>query len=169
VKINWTNPQVDLLKSDLSSSPAKNQPVPPSAAAGQVDEAKFSAITDKVNQLKAQAAAAPEVRQERMDSLRQRVQSGEYKVDARRVAEAMFSDLRIPGEKNWRCNPCRQNHNTLSVCRFCSSADLRPRASCARRSKNVYLQWPNSILTLWSIASPGKQSSATPSPRLIVA
>jgi flagellar biosynthesis anti-sigma factor FlgM len=99
VKINWTNPQVDLLKSDLSSSPAKNQPVPQPAAAEQVDEAKFSATSDKVSQLKAQAAAAPEVRQERVDSLRHRVQSGEYKVDARRVAEAMFSDLRVPGEK----------------------------------------------------------------------
>jgi negative regulator of flagellin synthesis FlgM len=99
VKINWNNPQVDLLKSDLPASAAKSSSVAQPSGAEQKDEAKFSSNADKLSQLAAQAAGAPEIRQERVDALRQRVQSGEYKVDARRVAEAMFSDLSLPEDK----------------------------------------------------------------------
>jgi len=99
VKINWSNSQVDLLKADLPASAAKNSSVAQPSGAEQKDEATFSSNSEKVSQLVAQAAKAPEIRQERVDALRQRVQSGEYKVDARRVAEAMFSDLSLPEDK----------------------------------------------------------------------
>jgi negative regulator of flagellin synthesis FlgM len=99
VKINWSNPQVDLLKADLPASAAKNSSIAQPSGAEQKDEANFSSSSQRVSQLAIQAANAPEVRQERVEALRQRVQSGEYKVDARRVAEAMFSDLSLPEDK----------------------------------------------------------------------
>jgi flagellar biosynthesis anti-sigma factor FlgM len=58
-----------------------------------VDEARLSTGSDTIRGLKAQLNAVPEVRQQKVDGLRQAVESGSYEVSAQRIAAAMLADL----------------------------------------------------------------------------
>jgi flagellar biosynthesis anti-sigma factor FlgM len=91
VKINWTSPQIDIQQSDAASTP-KTQ-IAQSDLLQPLDQAQFSSNSDKVSQLKAQAFSAPDVRQDLVASLRQQIQSGQYKVDPRQVANAILAEL----------------------------------------------------------------------------
>ncbi|HZP02593.1 MAG TPA: flagellar biosynthesis anti-sigma factor FlgM [Terriglobia bacterium] len=57
------------------------------------DEVRFSVDAEKVQQLKADLAGLPEMRQDRVEALKQAVNSGTYKVSNEKIAEAMFQDL----------------------------------------------------------------------------
>ena len=54
------------------------------------DKASFSADSLDVSSLEAQVLALPEVRQDKVEALRQAVQSGEYRVEADKVAHAIL-------------------------------------------------------------------------------
>jgi flagellar biosynthesis anti-sigma factor FlgM len=54
------------------------------------DKASLSSDSLDVSSLEAQALASPEVRQEKVEALRQSVQSGDYKVEADKVAHAIL-------------------------------------------------------------------------------
>lgn len=58
-----------------------------------VDRARFSFDNTRVRALEAQVLAQPEIRQERVDALRQAVGKGEYAVSDGQVADAMLADL----------------------------------------------------------------------------
>ncbi len=60
------------------------------------DQAQLSGAHTQVEALAAQAAQLPEVRQERVESLRQAVGSGQYRVDAGKVAGALMNSLLAP-------------------------------------------------------------------------
>ena len=55
------------------------------------DVAHLSTGSDSVQALKAQLASVPEVRQPRVDALRQAIADGSFKVSPERIAEAMTS------------------------------------------------------------------------------
>jgi flagellar biosynthesis anti-sigma factor FlgM len=57
------------------------------------DQAQLSGSHVQVNALAAQASQLPEVRQERVQALRQAVQSGQYTASPEEVAGAMFADM----------------------------------------------------------------------------
>ena len=57
------------------------------------DLAQFSVDGGKVQQLKGNLAAVPDVRQDRVAALQQAIASGNYNVSGQQIALAMFSDL----------------------------------------------------------------------------
>ncbi len=60
------------------------------AAPNVEDKASLSVDALSVSSLAAQALSAPSVRQDKVDALRQAVQSGEYKPDAEKTAQAIL-------------------------------------------------------------------------------
>lgn len=56
------------------------------------DVAHLSSGTDAVQKLKEQLAALPEVRQERVDALKQAISEGTYRISPRLIATAMLAD-----------------------------------------------------------------------------
>jgi flagellar biosynthesis anti-sigma factor FlgM len=71
---------------------------PPSQSQGETpalssDRAQFSVDGEKVQQLKGNLAAVPEVRQDRVAALQQAIASGTYNVSGQQIAQAMSSDL----------------------------------------------------------------------------
>jgi flagellar biosynthesis anti-sigma factor FlgM len=71
------------------------------------DQAQLSGTHELVQALVAEAAQLPEARQEKVSSLRQAVQGGDYNPDPEQVAGALFSHLGVSspgvaGETDWR-------------------------------------------------------------------
>jgi len=56
------------------------------------DQAQFSADSQTIQQLKAQLSQVPEVRQDRVNALRQAVSSGSYQVSDQQLSDAMAGD-----------------------------------------------------------------------------
>jgi flagellar biosynthesis anti-sigma factor FlgM len=57
------------------------------------DQAQLSGTHAQIESLVAQALQLPDVRQEKVNSLRQAVQGGSYRPSASQVAESLFSHL----------------------------------------------------------------------------
>ncbi len=62
-----------------------------SGASRTDDKASLSVDTVSIAALTTQALAAPQVRQDRVDALRQAIQSGQYQVDPSQIAQAMLA------------------------------------------------------------------------------
>ncbi|MFZ3264123.1 MAG: flagellar biosynthesis anti-sigma factor FlgM [Terriglobales bacterium] len=62
------------------------------SASGAQPVDKFSGDSVSLNSLAARALQLPDVRQDRIDSLRQQLASGEYQVEPQKVAAAMMND-----------------------------------------------------------------------------
>jgi flagellar biosynthesis anti-sigma factor FlgM len=75
-----------------SSGSPTQQSRPASVGSGQ-DQAQLSVDNDRIQQLKATLAQVPEVRQERVDALRQAVSNGSYRVSDQQLSDAIGSDL----------------------------------------------------------------------------
>lgn len=79
---------------DRSSSPAAtrgSQETMEPLGQSATDVAHLSTGSDAVQNLKARLANIPDVRQERVDSLRQAVSSGSFQVSPTSIAEAMLA------------------------------------------------------------------------------
>lgn len=63
------------------------------AAANAEDVAHLSTGSDAVHQLKMQLDALPEVRQERVNALRQAISAGAYRISPQAIATAMLTEL----------------------------------------------------------------------------
>ena len=77
-------------------SPANSGPG--ATASGSVlgeDQAQLSGAHVQVQALTAQALQFPEIRQEKVNALRQVVVDGTYRPDSKQVAEALFSHLQV--------------------------------------------------------------------------
>jgi flagellar biosynthesis anti-sigma factor FlgM len=57
------------------------------------DQTQLSVNNDTIQQLKANLSQVPEVRQERVDALRQAVSNGSYQVSDQQLSDAIGSDL----------------------------------------------------------------------------
>lgn len=57
------------------------------------DEVQFSVDGEKVQQLKTDLAAVPDLRQDRVATLKEAIASGSYSVSGQQIAQAMSSDL----------------------------------------------------------------------------
>lgn len=73
------------------SSLTANSPATPSQAAE--DKAELSGAQLRLQALAGQASQGPEIRQERVQSLRAALESGSYAADAREVAGAMLAEM----------------------------------------------------------------------------
>jgi flagellar biosynthesis anti-sigma factor FlgM len=61
------------------------------------DKARLSVDSTRVEQLKAALSSVPEVRQERVEALRQSIGKGTYQVTDQQLAEAIHSELLARG------------------------------------------------------------------------
>jgi len=87
IGLNTTDPQsISAEQAKKSTTTAANQPeaAPPAEkTAGSQDRVTLSALAS-------QALGLPEVRQAQVDSLKQSVQKGQYKLDAHETADAIL-------------------------------------------------------------------------------
>lgn len=87
INVNQTSSnQVELEKS--STSKANQQPAPSSTSQVE-DRASLKNDSATVSSLQQQALAAPDVRQEKVDALKQQIQSGQYQHSPDETANAM--------------------------------------------------------------------------------
>jgi negative regulator of flagellin synthesis FlgM len=78
--------QIDL---EQSSSSKLSQTSSSASSANVQDHASLTNDSATVSALQQQAMAAPDVRQDKVDALKQQIASGEYKVDPGEVAKSM--------------------------------------------------------------------------------
>ncbi len=81
---------------EANSNPSQRAPATGNAApnqAGGQDQAVLSAAGAQVQALVSQASQLPDVRQERVQSLRQAILSGSYHSSAEQVAGAVFEHM----------------------------------------------------------------------------
>ena len=67
-------------------------------AASTQDQAQLSVESGTVQQMKTTLSHLPEIRQERVNALRQAVNSGSYQVSNQQLADAIGSDLLSSGQ-----------------------------------------------------------------------
>ena len=82
------------VSSDLSSQQLSAQAVASARSQGvaQDDRTSLSSDTASVNSLVSTALSSPEIRQGRVDNLRQAISNGEYQVDPASIAAAMVGE-----------------------------------------------------------------------------
>lgn len=80
---------------DAGRATQAEQPTPSQngvAAATDSDKIKVSERASTVGRLSSRAAELPEVRQEKVEALRERIQSGSYNPPSRDIADAIFKE-----------------------------------------------------------------------------
>jgi flagellar biosynthesis anti-sigma factor FlgM len=65
----------------------------PSSATSGLDQTRFSFDQTRIQSLEAQVLAQPEIRADKVQSLRQAIGNGQYSVPASQVADAMTAEL----------------------------------------------------------------------------
>jgi flagellar biosynthesis anti-sigma factor FlgM len=93
VNLDGINPaqQTSARRSEAIQAKSADQPKPSVTANGS-DHISLSGLGVQVEKMVTQAQGIDGVRQERVESLRQLVASGEYHVPASRIAEAIMSE-----------------------------------------------------------------------------
>jgi flagellar biosynthesis anti-sigma factor FlgM len=84
-----TGSTLDGIKSP-QRTPSEAAPAVSTESAVGEDAATLSVDSARVNSLVAKALSVSEVRQDKVEALRQAVENGEYKVDPAKIAEAMI-------------------------------------------------------------------------------
>jgi flagellar biosynthesis anti-sigma factor FlgM len=80
-------------ESGRNSAQASSAAATPSTIEAEEDQAQLSGAHVQVQALTAQASQLPEVREERVQSLRNAVESGQYEADPEKVAGALLSHM----------------------------------------------------------------------------
>jgi negative regulator of flagellin synthesis FlgM len=82
------------LSNDLSAQPVGTQATASAKSHGATDDDRTTLSSDmtSVASLVSEAMASPEVRQGRVDNLRQAMSNGEYNVDPQSIAAAMVEE-----------------------------------------------------------------------------
>jgi flagellar biosynthesis anti-sigma factor FlgM len=91
MRIDLTNSSASELSTELSSQVS----TPGTAQAGKAgteDRATFTSDSVSVNSLVSTALRSPEIRQDKVDSLRLAVDSGQYELDPAKIASSMVDD-----------------------------------------------------------------------------
>jgi flagellar biosynthesis anti-sigma factor FlgM len=90
MKIDVNILTVSMLPVDMSTQKVSSGSVPSTQNLAQ-DRTTFHSDTLSVQSLTSQAMTSPEVRQGKVDDLRQSVKSGDYHVDASKTADAIVN------------------------------------------------------------------------------
>ena len=87
MRIDLTNISLQGLERDDKTRKAGSK----AASASNVeDKTSLSVDTLSISALEAQAMAAPQIRQDRVEALRQSIQNGDYKVEPDKIAHAIL-------------------------------------------------------------------------------
>ncbi len=92
MRIDLVNSSAGEVSSELSSQQVNAQGAAPASSAGAEDRATFTSDTTSVNSLVSAALKFPEVRQDKVDTLRLSVNSGQYELDPAKIAASMVDD-----------------------------------------------------------------------------
>jgi flagellar biosynthesis anti-sigma factor FlgM len=92
MRIDLTNSSAGALSSELSSQQVSTRSAAQTSKAGTEDRATFTSDSVSVNSLVSAALSSPEIRQEKVDTLRQAVNSGQYTLDPGKIAASMVDD-----------------------------------------------------------------------------
>ena len=92
MRIDLTNSSAGELSSELSSQQVSAQSAAQTSSTDAEDRATFTSDSTSVNSLVSTALQFPEVRQDKVDSLRQAVSSGQYQLDPSKIAASMVDD-----------------------------------------------------------------------------
>jgi len=88
MKIDLNSPATEMLSKDWSAQKAsKTNELAPQASTQ--DRVTLASAGSTVQSLTAQAMNSPQVRQDKVDSLRQAVNSGSYQLDSAKIASAI--------------------------------------------------------------------------------
>jgi flagellar biosynthesis anti-sigma factor FlgM len=90
-----SNVMSSVLSSVLSGDARSSTSRPLGRSLGE-DQARFSGARWQVQALRERALQFPEIRQEKVDALRAAVLGGNYQIDSKQLADAMFSHLITP-------------------------------------------------------------------------
>jgi negative regulator of flagellin synthesis FlgM len=80
------------LSSELSSQQVSAQNAAKSGNASQEDRATLTSDSTSVSSLVGKALESPEVRQDKVDNLRQAVESGQYKLEPDKIASSILDN-----------------------------------------------------------------------------
>lgn len=83
-------PELD--RSQGATSGAKTQDATNRPSASAEDVALLATGSDAIHTLKAELDKAPEIRQQKVDSLKQAIATGSYQMCPQRIADAMLAD-----------------------------------------------------------------------------
>jgi negative regulator of flagellin synthesis FlgM len=90
MKIETNSPSASLLPADRSTKQISTTSTAVAQGASQ-DRTTLHTDSQSVKSLTSQAMSSPEVRQDKVDELRQSVNSGAYQIDATKIAGAIAS------------------------------------------------------------------------------
>jgi len=94
MKIEVNSPTISQLPTDRSPKAVSSSNVS-EAHGGTEDRTTFQSDSASVQALTSQAMNSPEVRQDKVDALRQSVNSGEYQIDPTKIAGAIVDSNSI--------------------------------------------------------------------------
>ena len=89
MRVDLTNSSAGELSSELSTQQVSAQNTAQSGKASGEDHATFTSDSASVNSLVSAALSSPEIRQDKVDSLRLSVSSGQYELDPAKIASSM--------------------------------------------------------------------------------
>jgi negative regulator of flagellin synthesis FlgM len=92
IDLNNSIPDLTVTSRQNNNNPASTSPV----HHAEEDTASLSFDRTSVGSLVSQAIAAPDVRQDKIDALRQAISSGQFKVEPDKVAEAILQESPKP-------------------------------------------------------------------------
>jgi flagellar biosynthesis anti-sigma factor FlgM len=92
MRIDAYNSAASEVSNDASLTQAGAQKATNSVAAGEPDHATLSSNSASPSSLASIALNSPEVRQDKVDSLAQSIQNGEYELDPAKIASAMLDE-----------------------------------------------------------------------------
>jgi flagellar biosynthesis anti-sigma factor FlgM len=91
MRIDLTNSSAGELSSELSTQVGTQSAAQPGNAATE-DRATLTSSSSSVQSLVSAALTSPEIRQDKVDSLRLSVSSGQYELDPAKIAASMVDD-----------------------------------------------------------------------------
>ena len=92
MRIDLTNAAASHISSESTAEQLKARQTAGTPAAEHEDRTTFSAHTQPVTSLVNLAMNSPEVRQEKVDSLKAAVSSGKYQLDPAEIAQSMIDE-----------------------------------------------------------------------------
>jgi flagellar biosynthesis anti-sigma factor FlgM len=95
MRIDGNQPAQSLPESGRSGNPSPASGEARNSASSPLgeDQAQFSGAQGQVQALAEQTLQLPEIRQQKVDALRQAVLGGSYQISPKQVAEAMFAHM----------------------------------------------------------------------------
>ena len=92
MRIDLSNSSAGELSSELSTQQVSAQSAAQAGKTGAEDSATFTSDSVSVHSLVSAALTSPEIRQDKVDSLRLSVSSGQYELDPAKIAASMVDD-----------------------------------------------------------------------------